>query len=613
MKNIFYSISILCLLPFFVFAQWSDNLHFTGKIDSVQSSTSSPAVGVINISYDASMDTACVDISVKGLSGVITGIHIHQGAAGVSGGVIVNLNPYINGNRITAKITSGLDWSKLMQGMYYVNVHTAANPAGEIRGQIWPEADYMYHTWLDTTYNSPTLAGGENPVGLATFRLGKSKKWMNVRCIADDLTGAVTSAHLHMGGAGTSGAVMVDLSSMINGNSIEGAFDASAVTGLWDSLEAGSVYLNLHTTANAGGEIRGQLMRDKHLTFDAWLDTAQLSTAPTVTGTPMGLAYTYFSWDMDTLWYDLLAYGLSDSITAIHIHDGLAGTGGAVSHDMSSGINGNRVMGMITGLSASDAAKMLRGENYINLHTAANANGEIRGQLYKYARNGYNMWLNGDQQSPAISVNGMGSGIVSVDRDMTNAHIMVVYSGLTDSTLSAHFHNAPVDSSGPVIYDLSSWLSLTGNDDAAFGYWDSADVATPFNSSHAAMFWDEEMYINVHTDAYNSGELRSQTFMNSACDMLNTNTEKLQSFFSKFEIFPNPSEGRVNMILITDKPGDYTVQVHNLLGKTLLSNNVSLYKGDNLLDLDISDFSNAVYFISISSGNQVYTRKVIKQ
>jgi hypothetical protein len=613
MKQLFLSVFALCLfLTQTSLGQWSDKLHFTGKMDGAQAGVSTTAVGVVSLSYNATMDTACIDISVNGLSGAITGIHIHEGAVGVSGGVVVNLGSFMNGNRITGKITTGLDWGKLMKGMYYVNVHTTLNSNGEIRGQIWPESDYMYRAWMDTTYNNPTLAGGENPIGLATFRLGKDKKMMHVRCVANDLTGVINSAHLHMGALGMSGGVMVNLTSMINGNTIVGSFDASAVTGLWDSLERGSIYLNVHTTANPGGEIRGQLMPEKRLAFDAWLDTAQQTQTVIATGTPVGLSYTYFSWSLDTMWYDLVADGLTGTISSSHVHDGIFGVSGGVLHSLT-GINGNRIQGMVTGLSATDAAKMLRGETYVNVHTAANAAGEIRGQIYKYARNGYNMWLNGTQQSPSVAVSGMGSGIVSVDRDKTNAHVMVVVSGLTGPAISAHFHNAAFGVNGPPVYTLSSWFGLAGTDDSAFGYWTSTDAVTPFTATHATMFWTGDMYLNVHTTANASGEIRGQVEMGTYCDALSTSTEKLESIFSQFEIFPNPTTGIANVNLHTDRTGDYNINVYNLLGETLSTNNVTFNAGENRFDLDLSSYSNGVYFVTLNAGDQVLTKKIIKQ
>jgi hypothetical protein len=45
---------------------------------------------------------------------------------------------------------------------------------------------------------------------------------------------------------------------------------------------------------------------------------------------------------------------------------------------------------------------MLEGGYYINVHTLANPNGEIRGQIYKNAREGFVFELNGGQEVPSV-------------------------------------------------------------------------------------------------------------------------------------------------------------------------------------------------------------------
>lgn len=72
-------------------------------------------------------------VVVQGLSGEATAAHIHTGAVGVGGPVLIPLDPAtLRGViEVTAEQIAALE-----SGDTYVNVHTAANPSGEIRGQI---------------------------------------------------------------------------------------------------------------------------------------------------------------------------------------------------------------------------------------------------------------------------------------------------------------------------------------------------------------------------------------------------------------------------------------------------------------------------------------------
>ncbi len=70
------------------------------------------------------------------LSGKAMAAHIHIGRAGVAGPVAVPLcGPCASGAHGTARLTSKTK-TALLAGKAYVNVHTAKNAAGEIRGQI---------------------------------------------------------------------------------------------------------------------------------------------------------------------------------------------------------------------------------------------------------------------------------------------------------------------------------------------------------------------------------------------------------------------------------------------------------------------------------------------
>ena len=71
------------------------------------------------------------------LTGPAVMAHIHMGAAGKPGGVVVTLCavPCASGVTGTATISTALK-TAFKKHLLYVNVHTAKNPNGEIRGQI---------------------------------------------------------------------------------------------------------------------------------------------------------------------------------------------------------------------------------------------------------------------------------------------------------------------------------------------------------------------------------------------------------------------------------------------------------------------------------------------
>jgi hypothetical protein len=70
------------------------------------------------------------------LTGAATAAHIHMGAMGKSGNVVVPLcGPCTSPVKGTATLSASL-LSAFKKHLLYVNVHTGKNPAGEIRGQL---------------------------------------------------------------------------------------------------------------------------------------------------------------------------------------------------------------------------------------------------------------------------------------------------------------------------------------------------------------------------------------------------------------------------------------------------------------------------------------------
>ena len=75
-------------------------------------------------------------LTFRNLTGAASAAHIHLAKAGVAGPVAVPLcGPCRSGVRGTSKLNARTVTS-LLGGGAYVNVHTAKNAAGEIRGQI---------------------------------------------------------------------------------------------------------------------------------------------------------------------------------------------------------------------------------------------------------------------------------------------------------------------------------------------------------------------------------------------------------------------------------------------------------------------------------------------
>jgi hypothetical protein len=111
----------------------------TGKAEVPAPKSAALARGTFTGTYVENKTGAAVlkwKLTFSRLTGRASAAHIHGAKPGVAGPVLVPLcGPCRSGQTGTAKISKAVV-AKLEGGRAYVNVHTAKNAAGEIRGQV---------------------------------------------------------------------------------------------------------------------------------------------------------------------------------------------------------------------------------------------------------------------------------------------------------------------------------------------------------------------------------------------------------------------------------------------------------------------------------------------
>ncbi|KLI65188.1 CHRD protein [Aurantiacibacter marinus] len=94
--------------------------------------------GTAEITFTDELSRVCWDLNDLENLGPITAAHIHRGAAGVDGPVVLPLARATEGGWRGCSTETGWVQQAFDEGLsnYYVNVHTAEYPRGAIRGQL---------------------------------------------------------------------------------------------------------------------------------------------------------------------------------------------------------------------------------------------------------------------------------------------------------------------------------------------------------------------------------------------------------------------------------------------------------------------------------------------
>ncbi|HWB63078.1 MAG TPA: C10 family peptidase [Chitinophagales bacterium] len=83
--------------------------------------------------------------------------------------------------------------------------------------------------------------------------------------------------------------------------------------------------------------------------------------------------------------------------------------------------------------------------------------------------------------------------------------------------------------------------------------------------------------------------------------------------FGNISLYPNPAKQQLSLHITTATAiGNCGIEITNLLGDKIISQNLNLNAGNNEFSLDVSSLSQGVYFITMHSGGVMITRRFIK-
>ncbi|MDP4197238.1 MAG: CHRD domain-containing protein [Bacteroidota bacterium] len=491
----------MCLFFLFTIVNISAQTHFYAKLTGSQETPSviSQAIGVA--AFSLTNEGLEYIVTVNGLT--VLGAHIHYGEAGVPGTVVRNID-------FTGNSAFGV-WTKadtqpfadsllqaLLKGNLYINVHTSANPGGEIRGQIIPSTGTPFRAELTGTQETPP--NSSTAIGTGSFLLTDVGLVYKISVNIPDIIGA----HFHLGKIGEPGGVVKNLD-FVNNTAAGIWMKDAAVQPLADSLIMhlllNDLYVNIHTSANTAGEIRGQVLLTGGIGFTASIENTQ--EFPPTPSTAAGVGHIILT--PHGVVYKLSLNGITPS--AAQFYSGLPNTAGTMVKTINlDGLNAEGVWTTADNtepLTKENILDLLKGNIFINILSANYPDGEIRGVVKIDSGTTFHATFTGKQEKPETASSALGTASLTLNGQGLSYNIVV--NGI--APIAAHFHMGVIGNPGGVVRNI-----VFDNNHAA-GLWSPSDASEPLLDSLIDALLLGEIYINFHSTTFPAGEIRGQVLL----------------------------------------------------------------------------------------------------
>ena len=215
----------------------------------------SQASGMVDLTVKLDTGATRGTVKLTGLSA--TAVTINEGFAGATGPALISLSP---GGDNTAEwevpanaLLTAEQLTALSQGKLYVIATSAANPRGEIRGQIAPDN-------VAVTFSTMAPAAEARSVSLAAEGF-----------VATTVDKSAYTLSIHVNSTGVDDADAAEVDSAATGRKLAVLSKDSVEMGHWSTelapisaadvghFEAGKWYVSIATAVEAGGALRGQI------------------------------------------------------------------------------------------------------------------------------------------------------------------------------------------------------------------------------------------------------------------------------------------------------------------------------------------------------------------
>jgi hypothetical protein len=235
-------------------------VHVQLSNDEVLPAVDSSATGEGDITFNLLTGAVTGGVTLEGITATLA--HIHRGFAGANGPVVVDFvqdpSDPARWNAVAAGTLTSDDVDNLLAGALYVNVHSAAHPGGEIRGQVKPENISVVLSAMGNDQVVP--AAPDVASGTIAATIDSALSTATVHAVTSALV-APTEGHVHRAAAGENAtdAVFALAPTQNDPNHWFAERQTVSAEQLQDFTE-NLWYVDVHTTGLPSGAVRGQIV-----------------------------------------------------------------------------------------------------------------------------------------------------------------------------------------------------------------------------------------------------------------------------------------------------------------------------------------------------------------
>ena len=136
------------------------------------------------------------------------------------------------------------------------------------------------------------------------------------------------------------------------------------------------------------------------------------------------------------------------------------------------------------------------------------------------------------------------------------------------------------------------------------------DWVTVHMTNITSTFWVENARVKFQFEADGGNNFYLDDINLYAGDPQNLSVEE-STMFTDFNVYPNPTEGELNIQFTTENSANYTIELVNMLGQIVESSIIQANSGSNLVMMGTEQLRNGVYMLRMNTGSAQIIRQVV--